>query len=109
MNLHIIGILLIAFFLIGMGIIIGEISAESEVKQNNSDLSNKQNSEDESVMEDFTPAKIDPEMAVIALKLIKHDFIHMLSNVENRAIDYAIEKVSEDINEEDDIEMKNIA
>lgn len=34
---------------------------------------------------------MDKEIAVIALKVIKHDLHHMLSDTEHRAIDYAIE------------------
>lgn len=39
--------------------------------------------------------RLDNETAIIALKMIKHDLTHMLSDTENRALDYAAEKLQD--------------
>ena len=95
------GGMILAVVFIGVGVIIGGISEGASDRCDSdsihsggvcdgcdSDLGER----DEKKLDRFS-YRLDNETAVIALKVIKHDLHNMLSDTENRAIDYAIDEI----------------
>lgn len=95
------GGMILSVVFIGVGVIIGGISEESHDRCDSDcvhsggvpDSSDCDLGERDGQELDRFGYRLDSETAVIALKVIKHDLHNMLSDTENRAIDYAIDEI----------------